>query len=126
MGGFFAIVVNATQGARDIDKNLVRAARMMGADSWTLLRRVVLPAALPNIFTGMRIGLGIAWTAVVAAEMVAVKSGLGYVLWDAYYIGRMDIVCADMASIGIMGYLSDRLIILAERRVLRWRLLQNH
>jgi NitT/TauT family transport system permease protein len=126
VGGFFAIVVNATQGARDIDKNLVRAARMMGADSWTLLRRVVLPAALPNIFTGMRIGLGIAWTAVVAAEMVAVKSGLGYVLWDAYYIGRMDIVFADMASIGIMGYLSDRLIILAERRVLRWRLLQNH
>ena len=126
VGGFFAIVVNTTQGARDVDKNLMRAARMMGASSWTLLRRVVLPAALPNIFTGMRIGLGIAWTAVVAAEMVAVKSGLGYVLWDAYYVGRMDIVFADMASIGIMGFLSDRLIITIERRVLRWRLLQNH
>jgi len=126
VGGFFAIVVNTTQGARDVDKNLVRAARMMGASSWTLLRRVVLPAALPNIVTGMRIGLGIAWTAVVAAEMVAVKSGLGYVLWDAYYVGRMDIVLADMASIGIMGYLSDRLIVTIERRVLRWRLLQNH
>ena len=87
---------------------------------------MVLPAALPNIFTGMRIGLGIAWTAVVAAEMVAVKSGLGYVLWDAYYVGRMDIVFADMASIGIMGFISDRVIILIERRVLRWRLLQNH
>ena len=126
VGGFFAIVVNTTQGARDVDKNLMRAARMMGASSWTLLRRVVLPAAMPNIFTGMRIGLGIAWTAVVAAEMVAVKSGLGYVLWDAYYVGRMDIVFADMASIGIMGYLSDRLIIAIERRMLRWRLLQNH
>jgi NitT/TauT family transport system permease protein len=126
VGGFFAIVVNTTQGARDVDKNLIRAARMMGASSWTLLSRVVFPAALPNIFTGMRIGLGIAWTAVVAAEMVAVKSGLGYVLWDAYYVGRMDIVFADMASIGIMGYLSDRLIVLIERRVLRWRLLQNH
>jgi NitT/TauT family transport system permease protein len=74
----------------------------------------------------MRIGLGIAWTAVVAAEMVAVKSGLGYVLWDAYYVGRMDIVLADMASIGLMGFISDRLIVLIERRVLRWRLLQNH
>jgi NitT/TauT family transport system permease protein len=62
----------------------------------------------------------------VAAEMVAVKSGLGYVLWDAYYVGRMDIVLADMASIGLMGYLSDRLIVFIERRVLRWRLLQNH
>jgi NitT/TauT family transport system permease protein len=81
---------------------------------------------MPNIFTGIRIGMGIAWTAVVAAEMVAVKSGLGYVLWDAYYVGRMDIVLADMASIGLMGYLSDRLIVLVERRVLRWRLLQNH
>jgi NitT/TauT family transport system permease protein len=70
--------------------------------------------------------MGIAWTAVVAAEMVAVKSGLGYVLWDAYYVGRMDIVLADMASIGMMGYLSDRLIVLTERRMLRWRLLQNH
>jgi NitT/TauT family transport system permease protein len=126
VGGFFAIVVNTTQGARDVDKNLMRAARMMGATPWTLLRRVVLPAALPNIFTGIRIGMGIAWTAVVAAEMVAVKSGLGYVLWDAYYVGRMDIVLADMASIGLMGYLSDRLIVLVERRVLRWRLLQNH
>jgi NitT/TauT family transport system permease protein len=126
VGGFFAIVVNTTQGARDVDKNLMRAARMMGASSWTLLYRVVLPAALPNIFTGIRIGMGIAWTAVVAAEMVAVKSGLGYVLWDAYYVGRMDIVLADMASIGMMGYLSDRLIVTAERRVLRWRLLQNH
>ncbi len=126
LGGFFAIVVNATQGARDVDKNLVRAALMMGASPWTLLMRVILPAALPNIFTGMRLGLGIAWTAVVAAEMVAVKSGLGYVLWDAYYVGRMDIVFADMASIGMMGFLSDRLIIWIERRVLTWRLLQNH
>ena len=126
LGGFFAIVVNATQGARDVDNNLVRAARMMGAGPWVLLRRVILPAALPNIFTGMRLGLGIAWTAVVAAEMVAVKSGLGYVLWDAYYIGRMDIVFADMASIGLMGFLSDRLIIWVERRVLTWRLMQNH
>ena len=126
LGGFYAIVVNTTQGARDVERNLVRAALMMGASPWTLLMRVILPAALPNIFTGMRLGLGIAWTAVVAAEMVAVKSGLGYVLWDAYYVGRMDIVFADMASIGMMGFLSDRLIIWIERRVLTWRLLQNH
>ncbi|MFM8548180.1 MAG: ABC transporter permease [Betaproteobacteria bacterium] len=126
LGGFYAIVVNTTQGARDVERNLVRAALMMGASSRQLLWRVVLPAAMPSIFTGMRIGLGIAWTAVIVAEMVAVKSGLGYVLWDAYYIGRMDIVLADMVSIGLMGYLSDRLIVLIERRVLRWRILQSH
>nr|WP_253206762.1 ABC transporter permease [Verticiella sp. GG226] len=126
LGGFYAIVVNTTQGARDVDRNLVRAATMMGASPTQLLRRVVLPAAMPSIFTGLRIGLGISWTAVIVSEMVAVKSGLGYVLWDAYYVGRMDIVLADMASIGIMGFLSDRLIVFIERRVLVWRMLQNY
>jgi NitT/TauT family transport system permease protein len=126
LGGFYAIVVNATQGARDVDRNLVRAALMMGSTSSQLLRRVVFPSAMPSIFTGLRIGLGISWTAVIVSEMVAVKSGLGYVLWDAYYMGRMDIVLADMVSIGAMGYASDRLIVFAQSRVLRWRILQNH
>lgn len=126
LGGFYPIVVNTTQGARDVERNLVRAARMMGASSRQLMRRVVLPAAMPSIFTGLRIGLGISWTAVIVSEMVAVKSGLGYVLWDAYYVGRMDIVLADMVSIGLMGFLSDRLIVAVEQRVLAWRMLQNH
>jgi NitT/TauT family transport system permease protein len=126
LGGFYAIVVNTTQGARDVERNLVRAALMMGASKRQLLYRVVLPAAMPSIFTGLRIGLGISWTAVIVAEMVAVKSGLGYVLWDAYYVGRMDIVLADMASIGIMGFLTDRLIVFIEQKVLVWRILQSH
>jgi NitT/TauT family transport system permease protein len=58
--------------------------------------------------------------------MVAVKSGLGYVLWDAYYVGRMDIVLADMVSIGMMGYISDRIIVFVEKRTLVWRVLQSH
>jgi NitT/TauT family transport system permease protein len=98
---------------------------MMGAGRGSILRRVVLPAALPSIFTGLRIGLGIAWTAVIVAEMVAVKSGLGYVLWDAYYVGRMDIVLADMVSIGLLGYLSDRLIVALAGWSLKWRRLQS-
>jgi NitT/TauT family transport system permease protein len=69
----------------------------------------------------MRLGLGIAWTAVIVAEIVAVKSGLGYVLWDAYYVGRMDVVIADMVSIGIAGFLSDRVLVAAGHRVLHWK-----
>ncbi len=126
LGGFYAVVVNTTQGARDVDRNLVRAAQMMGCSSGQLLWRVVLPSAMPAIFTGLRVGLGISWTAVIVSEMVAVKSGLGYVLWDAYYVGRMDIVLADMVSIGVMGFISDRLIVALENKVLRWRMLQNH
>jgi NitT/TauT family transport system permease protein len=121
LGAFFPIVVNSTAGARDVPRNLIRAARMMGANERQLLLRVVLPAALPNIFTGMRLGLGIAWTAVIVAEIVAVKSGLGYVLWDAYYVGRMDVVIADMASIGIAGFLSDRVLVALSGRVLHWK-----
>jgi NitT/TauT family transport system permease protein len=121
LGAFYPIVVNGAAGARDVNRNLLRAARMMGATRLQLLRLVVVPSAMPAIFTGLRIGLGVAWTAVVVAEMVAVKSGLGYVLWDAYYIGRMDVVIADMVSIGLAGYLSDQLILLIEARVLAWK-----
>jgi NitT/TauT family transport system permease protein len=126
LGGFYAIVVNTTQGARDVERNLVRAALMMGASRSSLLYRVVWPSAMPSMFTGLRIGLGISWTAVIVSEMVAVKSGLGYVLWDAYYVGRMDIVLADMVSIGMMGYISDRIIVFVEKRTLVWRVLQSH
>lgn len=125
IGAFYPIVINTTHGTRDVEKNWIRAALMMGSSPFTVLRRVVLPAALPSIFTGLRIGLGIAWTAVIVSEMVAVKSGLGYVLWDAYYVGRMDIVIADMISIGLLGYLSDFLIVRVEHWVLRWRRLQS-
>ncbi|MEC5291168.1 ABC transporter permease [Aurantimonas sp. C2-6-R+9] len=122
LGAFYPIVINTTQGARHVERNLVRAALMMGANRFDILRCVVVPAALPSIFTGLRIGLGIGWTAVIVAEMIAVKSGLGYVLWDAYYVGRMDVVIADMVSIGLMGLLSDQLILLVERWALSWRL----
>jgi NitT/TauT family transport system permease protein len=125
LGAFYPIVVNTAQGARDVERNLIRAAMMMGAGRWTVLRRVVFPASLPSIFTGLRIGLGIAWTAVIVAEMVAVKSGLGYVLWDAYYVGRMDVVIADMATIGLLGLVSDRVILLIEGWALKWRRLQS-
>ena len=125
IGAFYPIVINSMQGARGVERNWIRAAMMMGASRTAILRRVVLPAALPSIFTGLRIGLGIGWTAVIVSEMVAVKSGLGYVLWDAYYVGRMEVVIADMVSIGAMGFLSDRLIVLLEHWALRWRRLQS-
>jgi NitT/TauT family transport system permease protein len=75
---------------------------MLGAGERTVLLKVVLPSALPSIFTGLRLGIGVAWTAVIVAEMIAVKSGLGYVLWDAYYVGRMDICVATMFSVVVL------------------------
>jgi NitT/TauT family transport system permease protein len=125
LGAFYPIVVNTTHGVRDTNLLLLRAARMMGARRFTVLAKVVFPSALPSIFTGLRLGIGVAWTAVIVAEMIAVKSGLGYVLWDAYYVGRMDVVIADMVSIGLLGFLSDFIIVQIERWVLTWRRLQS-
>ena len=124
LGAFYPIVVNTTHGVRDTNLLLLRAARMMGAGTGTVLAKVVFPSALPSIFTGMRLGIGVAWTAVIVAEMIAVKSGLGYVLWDAYYVGRMDICVATMVSVGFLGFISDRLIVYASRILLRWRALE--
>jgi NitT/TauT family transport system permease protein len=126
LGAFYPIVINTTHGVRDTNLLLLRAARMLGAREGTVLFKVVLPSALPSIFTGLRLGVGIAWTAVIVAEMIAVKSGLGYVLWDAYYVGRMDICVATMFSVGLLGYLSDRVIVALSHFVLRWRTLEAH
>lgn len=124
LGAFYPIVVSTTHGVRDTNLLLLRAARMMGARPATVLAKVVFPSALPSIFTGLRLGVGIAWTAVIVAEMIAVKSGLGYVLWDAYYVGRMDICVATMFSVGLLGYVSDRAIVWVSLLVLRWRTLE--
>lgn len=121
LGAFYPIVVSTTQGTCAIPENLTRVGGMMGMSWAQSVRMIILPYAAPSIFTGLRLGLGVAWTAVVVAEMVAVKSGLGYVLWDAYYIGRMDVVLADMVSIGLIGFLSDRILLTIEAYVLRWR-----
>ncbi len=80
---------------------------MVGTEGLGIIRFVVLPAALPSIMAGLRISIGIAWMVTVTAEMLAVKSGLGYVLWDSYYFLRYDLVMAAMASIGLLGFLSD-------------------
>jgi NitT/TauT family transport system permease protein len=126
LGAFYPIVVNTAHGVRDTNLLLLRAARMLGADERTVLLKVVLPSALPSIFTGLRLGIGIAWTAVIVAEMIAVKSGLGYVLWDAYYVGRMDICVATMCSVGLLGFVSDQVLLHASRALLRWRALEAH
>ena len=126
LGAFYPIVVNTTHGVRDTNLLLLRAARMMGAGPGSVMAKVVFPSALPSIFTGLRLGIGVAWTAVIVAEMIAVKSGLGYVLWDAYYVGRMDICVATMFSVGLLGFISDRVIVWASRFLLRWRSLEAH
>jgi NitT/TauT family transport system permease protein len=120
LGAFFPIVVNTAAGVAGTPKLLVRAARMLGIRPHMLLPRVVLPAAMPFILTGLRLGIGLAWVLVIVAEMMAVKSGLGFAMWDAYYFLRLDIIIAAMLSVGALGFLSDLVLRLIGRWILRW------
>jgi ABC-type nitrate/sulfonate/bicarbonate transport system permease component len=115
---FFPVYINTVAGVRQAEEKLTRAARMLGVNDFQLLTRVVLPAALPNIFTGMRVAVGIAWTTVVVAEMLGAKSGLGYVLIDAYNFFEFPYVIAAMFSIGLLGFLTDRILLF----IINWQL----
>jgi NitT/TauT family transport system permease protein len=120
LGAFFPAAINATHGVRQINVTLYKAARMMGADERELLSRVILPAALPSILNGVRQSMGIAWVLVVVAEILAVRSGLGYLLNDAYLFYRNDVVIAAMLSIGVLGFLCDRLVLFFRDILLTW------
>src|SRR3569833_3572506 len=93
---------------------------MHGRPPRRILRRVVLPSALPYIFNGLRLGLGIAWVLVIVSEMLAVKGGIGYAMWTAYQFVRIDLIIAAMITKGLLGLISDRILLLLNRRLLRW------
>jgi NitT/TauT family transport system permease protein len=119
----FPMVVQTTSGVHTIERRYLRAAGNFGVSRATLFRRVVIPAALPQVIVGMRIGLGVAWLVVVAAEMIALRSGLGYLIIDSRNAGnRYDLVIAAMIIIGLIGLLLDGLMRLLEGlKAVQWR-----
>jgi NitT/TauT family transport system permease protein len=122
LGAFFPIVVSCVDGVNNVSSVFRRAGRNFGLSPLQLLGRVVFPAALPNILVGLRIAFGIAWLVVVAAEMVAVDSGLGFLIIDSRNSGkRYDLVVAAMLLIGIIGLALDFLFRGLERiKSVRW------
>ena len=119
----FPMVVQTVAGVHTIEKRYLRAAANFGVSRATLFRQVVIPAVLPQIIVGMRIGLGVAWLVVVAAEMIALRSGLGYLIIDSRNAGnRYDLVIAGMIIIGLIGLFLDWVMRLLEGlKVVRWR-----
>jgi ABC-type nitrate/sulfonate/bicarbonate transport system permease component len=126
LGIFFPILLNTITGVKGVEPNLVRAARCLGADEAAILRRVVLRAALPQIVTGVRIGLGVGWMALVAAELVGANSGLGFMINDARTLLRTDIVIVGMITIGLVGLALDLVIRELSRRALPWSRSMQH
>jgi NitT/TauT family transport system permease protein len=119
----FPMIVQTAAGVHTIDKRYLRAAENFGVSRTKLYRQVIIPAVLPEIIVGMRITLGVAWLVVVAAEMIALRSGLGYLIMDSRNAGnRYDLVVAAMIIIGLIGLMLDGITRLLERlKSVRWR-----
>ena len=112
----FPMIVQTVAGVHTIERRYLRAAANFGVSRYALFAPVVIPAVLPQIIVGMRIGLGVAWLVVVAAEMIALRSGLGYLIMDSRNAGnRYDLVIASMIIIGVIGLLLDGSMRLLER-----------
>jgi len=123
LASVFPIIVETAAGVHSIERQYIRAAQNFGVSGLALFRQVVIPASLPHIITGMRISLGVAWLVVVAAEMIALRSGLGYLIIDSRNAGnRYDLVVAGMVIIGLTGLLLDILMRQLEKlKGVRWR-----
>lgn len=119
----FPMVVQTTAGVHTIERRYLRAADNFGVSRRTLFSQVVIPAVLPQIIVGMRVGLGVAWLVVVAAEMIALRSGLGYLIIDSRNAGnRYNLVIAGMIIIGLIGLMLDGGMRLLEGlKSVRWR-----
>ncbi|MDO4647721.1 MAG: ABC transporter permease [Eubacteriales bacterium] len=117
LGGFFTILINVIDGIRQTDEKLIEVSRSMETPFLKHMFMVVIPAASPNIFTGLRTGLSSCWMCVVAAELVSSSTGLGYLIMNARQFGRTDVVIVGMLTIGIIGKLMDSLLKVIEKKL---------
>jgi NitT/TauT family transport system permease protein len=120
LGAFYPILLNTIFGVRSVDPKLFEAASMLGCDGSRMFRQVVLPAAMPSIFNGLRLAHGFAWILIVVGEMTGVPTGLGSVIMDGRTLSRTDLVITGMIVIGVAGFITDRIIVGINNWILRW------
>ncbi len=120
LGAFFPVYTNLVSGIRQIDRKLIEVGHAYGMRGLRLVREVLLPAALPSLLTGLRLGLAQGWLFLVAAELTGAGSGLGYLLVDGQNTGRADVIVLSMVLLALIGKGTDTLLHAAERRLLRW------
>jgi NitT/TauT family transport system permease protein len=119
---FFPVLYNTVTGIRQVPQDLIDASRMLGASDFFILRRVMIPLALPNIFTGLRLEAGMAWKVVIAAEMVAIPTGIGALMMRAESLVRVDIILVCLMVLSVMCLLFERFFgFLEEKTTGRWR-----
>jgi taurine transport system permease protein len=121
LAAFPPLVISAASGVRGVREVWINGARSLGASRWQTFRYVIFPACLPDIFTGLRVAIGFTYTTLVAAEMVAAVDGIGWMVLDASKFLQSDIIFMGILVMGLTGMLLDRVIRIAERRVVPWR-----
>jgi ABC-type nitrate/sulfonate/bicarbonate transport system permease component len=121
LAAVFPILLNTVDGVRNVDRQLIRAAKTLGATRADIVATVILPATLPSLFVGLRVGTGIAWMALVAGEIVAASSGLGYLINQGRFLFRSDYIIVGMVMIGVIGLLLDALLRGTQALVMPWR-----
>lgn len=121
LGAFFPVYLNVVSGIQNVDRKLIEVGEIHGLGKFELSRRILLPASLPAVFTGLRTALGLSWMFLVAAELIAAAQGLGYLLSDGRETSRPDIVIAAIFLIALLGKVSDALLHAVELRSLHWR-----
>ncbi|CCK82183.1 ABC transporter permease [Desulfobacula toluolica] len=122
IGAFYPILTSTIHGVRNVGATLIDSARVLGASENQIFIKILIPAAMPSIITGMRIGLGIAWMCLVSAEMLPGSlSGIGYMITHAFTLASTDIVIAGMISIGVVGALMDMIFRRIELKKFSWR-----
>lgn len=120
IGAFFPVYTNLVAGIRQIDRKLIEVGRAYGLRGPSLVGQVLLPASLPSLLTGLRLGLAQGWLFLVAAELIAAQRGLGFLLIDSQNTGRVDIIVFSIIVLAVLGKTSDWLLQLLERRLLGW------
>ncbi len=121
LASFYATALNTMLGVQSIDESYPRAAACLGASKWQIFRHIIVPGALPFVFTGLQISVGVAWFSLVAAEMVSGEYGLGYVINTSYTTVRYPTIIIGMISVGIVGYASSALVRMAGDYLMQWR-----
>jgi sulfonate transport system permease protein len=121
IGAFFPLYVNLVAGIRSVDRKLIDVGRVYDLSWWAIARRIVLPASLPSLMTGLRLGMSQAWLFVVVAELIAATRGLGFMLTDSQNLSRVDLMIVAMLSLATFGKLSDMSLRGIEARLLTWR-----
>lgn len=121
LSGLWPLLINTIFGVRGIERTLIKVARAARASELLVMKDIILPASLPAIFTGLRLAVGAGWLTVVTAEMIAVKSGLGYMILNAQLTFRSDLIIAGIIVIGAIGLLADQLVRRVRAHVCRWQ-----